>query len=99
MHEHQEVFNVLLSHSRGLLDDRAVAANDGFQMYLIDLPALEFMIEAKRTSKVSYTYLIRSYERRFKRFASKPFPKFASVELAKRKSSATMHRVLVKGKR
>ncbi len=72
MFEHSEILNVLLSHCKGHLDDAAVEANEGYQVYVIEFSGLDFIIEAKRTSKVGYTYIIRSYDRRFKVYTSTP---------------------------
>ncbi len=105
MHEHAEVLNVLLSHARGLLDDRAVAANDGYQIYVLDLIEMSFIIEAKRSSKIAYTYAIRSYDRRYVRYSSRPVPQMKAVlvELPQLSKSSTMPRAIgkitIKGKK
>lgn len=72
MFEHAEVLNVLLSHCKGLLDEQAVDNNDGFQVYVLEFPGLDFIVEAKRTSKIGYTYIIRAYDRRFKVYTISP---------------------------
>lgn len=72
MYEHSELLNVILSHCKGLLYDEAVEANDGFQIYKVELPGLDVIVEARRTSMIGYTYIIRSYDRRFKVYTSTP---------------------------
>jgi hypothetical protein len=72
MHEHAEVLNVLLSHARTLLDEKALPANQGFQIFVLDLPNMEFIIEAKRSSLFAYTYIIRSYDRRYIHYSARP---------------------------
>lgn len=73
MYEHAEVLNVLLGHCQGLLDETALALNGGFQIYVIQLPNVDFIVEAKRSSKVAHTYNIRSYDRKFKQYSSAPY--------------------------